>query len=325
VIETRQAVLTGRETVEIVRRELDEPRRGQVLVRVTECGLCAGEVDQWRGTVEPNPDGIGHEWAGVVEQAGDGVTTVTAGDHVVSRMPGGFADLAVVPAIEALPIAPQTPFAAAAEPLGCVVNAIELTQPQIGDDVVIIGTGPMALLLVMLSVNHGARSVVVVGRRFEPLARALKLGATRVVNLTSESAQGAVAAATEGRMADVVYEATGAPEPLRQAGTLVRRGGKLAIVGYHQGGSRSLDLGRLNYQAVIPVNCHFRDERQIRWGMERGMRLVQSGRLDPSPLATNRYPLDQIDQAFRDAAARPDGFVKAVVVPSSVAPWPSPD
>jgi L-iditol 2-dehydrogenase len=316
MIKTRQAVLTGPGNVTIVRRELSEPAHGQLLIRVKQCGLCSGEVDQWRGIVEPYLGGIGHEVAGIVEQVGSGVDSLKAGDHVVAWVPGGgFAEWMVIWATDALVTRPNISFPAVAEPLSCCVNSVELTQPALGDDVVIVGTGYMSNLILALSVLRGARSITVVGRRDEPLLRALDLGATRVVDVRSESVVVAVEHSTDGRLADVVYEVTGAAEPLGYAEMLVRQGGKLAIVGYHQGEPRAMRLGHLNFNAVTIVNCHFRDKQQIMWGMARGMRLVESRRLDLTPLVTHIYPLDDIGQAFIDAADRPKGFVKAVVAP----------
>lgn len=317
MIKTRQAVLTGPGDVTIVRRELNAPADGQVLIRVTQCGLCSGEVDQWRGVAEPYLGGIGHEVAGIVEQVGNGVDTLNAGDHVVAWVPGGgFAEWMVICAADALVVQPNVSFPAVAEPLSCCVNSVELTQPALGDDVVIVGTGYMSHMIQALSILRGARSITVIGRRDEPLRRGLDLGATRVVDARSESVVAAVEHATDGRLADVVYEVTGAAEPLGHAEMLVRQGGKLAIVGYHQGEPRAMRLGHLNFNAVTIVNCHFRDKRQIMWGMARGMRLVESRRLDLARLATHIYPLDDIGQAFIDAAERPQGFVKAVVAPT---------
>jgi threonine dehydrogenase-like Zn-dependent dehydrogenase len=316
MIKTRQAVLTGPGNVTIVRTELSEPAHGQVLIRVTQCGLCSGEVDQWRGAVEPYLGGIGHEVAGIVERVGSGVDTLNVGDHVVAWVPGGgFAEWMVIWAADALVVRPNISFPAVAEPLSCCVNSVELTQPALGDDVVIVGTGYMSHLIQALSILRGARSITVIGRRDEPLRRAMDLGATRVVDVSSESVIAAIEHATDGRLADVVYEVTGAAEPLAHAEMLVRQGGKLAIVGYHQGKPRAMRLGHLNFNAITLVNCHFRDKRQIMWGMARGMRLVESGRLDLTPLMTHIYPLDDIGQAFIDAAERPKGFVKAVVAP----------
>ena len=63
------------------------------------------------------------------------------------------------------------------------------------------------------------------------------------------------------------------------------------------------------------VNAHFRDVATILRGMQRGMRLLTSGRIAIDDLVTDRFPLDQIDKAFRTAVEKPPGFVKATVIP----------
>jgi threonine dehydrogenase-like Zn-dependent dehydrogenase len=89
--------------------------------------------------------------------------------------------------------------------------------------------------------------------------------------------------------------------------------GKIAIVGYHQGGNRALPLARWNWMAFDIVNAHFRDPSTIMRGMRVGMRLLTSGRITMDALVTHRYPLEDIQTAFETAHAKPEGFVKATV------------
>jgi threonine dehydrogenase-like Zn-dependent dehydrogenase len=100
---------------------------------------------------------------------------------------------------------------------------------------------------------------------------------------------------------------------LELAGQVTRMSGKLCIVGHHQGGSRAVPLADWNWRALQIVNGHFRDTATIMAGMRSGMRLVNSGILDPSPLVTNWYPLEGIADAFHDASSRAPGYVKAVI------------
>jgi hypothetical protein len=88
------------------------------------------------------------------------------------------------------------------------------------------------------------------------------------------------------------------------------------IVGFHQGGSRTIPLGVWNWRALRIVNAHFREIDTIMTGLRAGLRLVNAGILDPSPLVTHAYPLNRIDEAFHAASSRPDGF-KAVVQPAA--------
>ncbi|MFD8377329.1 zinc-binding dehydrogenase [Streptomyces sp. NPDC059679] len=318
-ISTAQALLTGPGRVDLIRRRLEPVRTGQALIRVTQCGLCASEADQWLGRSGRYPVEIGHEIAGVVEEIapGDEGGPLSVGDHVVAWVPGGgFTEFMVIETRHAIPVRPGRVFPAVAEPLSCCVNAVELAAPRVGADVVIIGTGFMALLIQRLSVLKGARSVIVAGRRPTALARCAEQGATRVVDLRTESLAAVVAADTEAGGADLTYEATGAQDALTLAGQVTRTSGTIAIVGYHQGEPRTVDLAHWNERAFRIANAHFRDLPTILGGMRTAIALVDSGQLDPSDLLTHRYPLHEIPAAFRDAVRRPDGFIKAVIEPA---------
>jgi threonine dehydrogenase-like Zn-dependent dehydrogenase len=111
----------------------------------------------------------------------------------------------------------------------------------------------------------------------------------------------------------VTFEVTGTNRGLDLAEAVTRMSGKLCIVGYHQGGTREIRLGYWNWMAFNIVNAHFRDKGTILSGMRTGLRLVEAGLLDPTPLFTNSYPLESIEEAFQTAAAKQPGFVKAVV------------
>ncbi|MDX3224954.1 zinc-binding dehydrogenase [Streptomyces sp. ME19-01-6] len=313
-------LLTGPGRVEARQSLLEPVRTGRALIRVIQCGLCASEIDQWLGRSGRYPVEIGHEVAGVVEDIAPDQEggPLSVGDHVVSWVPGGgFTEFMVIETRHAIPVRPGIVFPAVAEPLACCVNAVELAAPRAGADVVIIGTGFMSLLIQRLSILKGARSVIVAGRRPAALARCAEQGATRVVDLRTESLADVVAADTEGGGADVTYEATGAQDALTLAGQATRTSGTIAIVGYHQGEPRTVDLAHWNEQAFRIANAHFRDLPTILEGMRTAIALVDSGRLDPSDLLTHRYPLHEISAAFRDAVRRPDGFIKAVIEPAS--------
>jgi L-iditol 2-dehydrogenase len=313
------AVLTDPYTIELVNRELPSPAPHQVRLRVLQCGVCASELDLWTGKAPDKlPAPIGHEVAGVVDEVGADVATVKVGDHVAAWVEGGgFAEQALVEERFCIPVAAGVAYPAVAEPLACVVNAVELAAPALADDVVIVGAGYMGNLLQLVAALKGPRTITVADIRSHALARASELGATRVVDTRSESLAEAVAEITDGRGADVTYEVTGTGQGLELAGEVTRMSGKLCIVGYHQGGTRTVPLASWNWMAFQLINAHFRDIDTIMRGMRAGMRLVNAGVLDASSLVTASYGLAQIEQAFETAAAKPDGFVKAVVEPAA--------
>jgi L-iditol 2-dehydrogenase len=113
----------------------------------------------------------------------------------------------------------------------------------------------------------------------------------------------------------VSLEATGVQPGLDALGQVTRMSGTVAIVGYHQGPPRTIDLAHWNWMAFRVANAHFREIATILRGMRTGMRLLTSGRIRLDDLVTHRYPLDAIDEAFRAAIDKPPGFVKATVIP----------
>jgi L-iditol 2-dehydrogenase len=315
----RAAVLTEPFRIELVEQALPPLAPREVRLRVLQCGICTSELDLWSGrAVARLPAAIGHEVAGVVEETGADVTTLGVGDKVAAWLErGGFAEQAIVEERFCVPVVPTVAYPAVAEPLACVVNAIELAAPALADDVVIIGAGYMGNLIQMVTALKGPRTIVVADVRPDALARAAELGATRVVDSGRESLAAVTDEVTGGRGADLTYEVTGTNAGLGLAGDVTRMSGKLCIVGYHQGGPRTIPLASWNWMAFQLVNAHFRDIDTILRGMRAGMRLVNAGVLDPAPLVTGSYPLERIAEAFETAVAKPNGFVKAVVEPSA--------
>jgi L-iditol 2-dehydrogenase len=313
----RAALLTQPFQIDIVDRDLPSVSGSMVRVRVLQCGVCTSELDMWSGrAAEKLPLALGHEVAGVVEEIGEDVATVKVADRVAVWVHGGgFAEEVVVEERYCVAVADGVAYPAVAEPLACVVNAVELAAPALADDVVIIGAGYMGNLIQMVTALKGPRTITVADVREDALARATELGATRVVDTSAQSLPRVVEEITDGRGADVTYEVTGIERGLVLAGEVTRMSGKLCIVGYHQGGMRSIPLADWNWMAFHLVNAHFRDIDTIMRGMRTGMRLVNAGVLDAAQLVTGSFSLDEIGRAFETAAAKPDGFVKAVVEP----------
>jgi len=289
----------------------------EVLLHVAACGVCASELDIYRGLAghADYPWYPGHEVSGTVERAGP-EAGFSLGEPVAAWVTArGFADRIAVRAEYCFPAGGVPLDVALGEPLACALNAVELAAPSLGDDVVVIGAGFMGNLVQKLVGLRGPRHLVVADTRAEALERAAALGATHTVNVGERSLEEAVSDLTDGRGADVAFEVTGVQPGLDLLGRVVRMSGTAAIVGYHQGAARSIDLAMWNWMAFRVVNAHFRDVATILRGMQRGMRLLTSGRIAIDDLVTDRFPLDQIDKAFRTAVEKPPGFVKATVIP----------
>jgi len=310
------AILRGPREFAVVDEPVPDVQPDEVLVRVAFCGVCTSELDMWTGEAGAHlfPRFPGHEVSGTVEQVGPEVRGLKAGDPVGVWVTGrGFAEYVAAKAEHCLPAGDVPLDLALAEPLACAVNTVELAGVSLGDDVVIVGAGFMGNLVQQLVELRGPRHLIVADTRDDALARAKQLGATRVVNVTREPLPEVVKELTEGRGADIAFEVTGAQAPLLMLGDITRMSGKVAIVGYHQGGRREIPLGQWNWMAFQVVNAHFREEATIMRGMRIGMRLLTAGRLKLDRLVTHRYPLPEIGRAFETAHAKPEGFVKSTV------------
>jgi L-iditol 2-dehydrogenase len=315
----RAALLTAPHRVELVEQCPRPIGATEVVIRVEQCGICASDVELWSGRgQEPLPAAIGHEVAGTIEEIGELVTNVSLGDRVAAWVEGGgFADAVIATCQHCVEVDPQLGYPAVAEPLACVVNAVELASPSLGDDVVIIGAGFMGNLVQVVSQLKGPRSVTVADLRSDRLRHAERLGATRTVRIATESLATTVAEVTGNSGSDLTYEVTGAQGGLDLAGEVTRMGGKLCVVGYHLGPPRMVPLGRWNWMAFEIINAHFRDIETVMKGMRAGTRLVNARRIDASQLVSHRFALEDISRAFEYAAEAPEGFVKAVVEPEA--------
>ena len=314
------AVLQGPRNFEVIDETIPETATDEVLLRVAACGVCTSELDQWEGKANglTYPRFIGHEVSGIVEQVGSQVASFRPGDRVAAWVTSrGFSEFVSVKAEYCFPSGDMPLDLALAEPLACSVNAVEMANLSLSDDVVIIGAGFMGNILQKLVQLNGPRYVIVADTRPDALERALKLGASRVVNVSNESLPEVVKQMTDGSGADVSFEATGAQAPLTLLGDVTRMSGKIVIVGFHQGGMREIPLAYWNWMAFQIHNAHFRDISIIMRGMRIGMRLLTSGRLSLDDLVTHRFRLDEINQAFATACEKPEGFVKSTVVMES--------
>jgi threonine dehydrogenase-like Zn-dependent dehydrogenase len=310
------AVLRAPQTFEVIEEPAPQIEPDEVLVRVAACGVCTSELDMWAGIAgnEIYPRFPGHEVSGVVERVGAEVEEFMPGDAVgVWVTTRGFAEYVAVKSEYCLPAGEVPLDQALAEPLACAVNTVELANVSLGDDVVIIGAGFMGNLVQKLVALQGPRRLIVADTRADALERAKQLGASHVVNVSAESLPEVVKGLTGGKGADVSFEVTGVQAPLLLLGDITRMSGKVVIVGYHQGGLRQIPLAHWNWMAYQIINAHFRDVTTILRGMRIGMRLLTAGRMDIASLVTHRFRLPEINQAFKIAHEKPEGFVKSTV------------
>jgi threonine dehydrogenase-like Zn-dependent dehydrogenase len=312
-------VLTGPRQFELTSRQLAECPPGTVRVAVEGCGVCGSNLPVWEGRpwfeYPLAPGAPGHEAWGWVEAVGDDVSGCAAGDRVAFLCDDAFADAVLVPSddVVVLPAALSgQPFPG--EALGCGFTIAGRSGFAAGQTVCVVGLGFLGAVVTALAAQAGAR-VVAVSRRPFSLEVARKMGAVETVELTEPWAVvDEVSRLTGGDLCDVVVEAVGAQAPLDIAGQLVQVRGRLVVAGFHQDGPRTVDMQLWNWRGIDVVNAHERESEVRLDGIRQAATAVAEGRLDPSPLYTHTYPLDQTGAAMTAMAERPPGFVKALVV-----------
>jgi len=315
----RAAVLAAPGEMRIEQVDVPGPGPGQVRLRLEGCGVCASNLEPWAGnewTAYPGePGGLGHEGWGVVDAVGEGVEGLAPGDRVAALSYHSYAeyDLADVDALVKLPeTLAGRPFPG--EPLGCAFNIFRRSDIRAGQTVAIIGIGFLGAVLTQLASDAGAR-VIAISRRQSSLDLARHYGAAKTIAMDDHYAiVDRVRELTGGGFCDRVIEAVGKQWPLDLAGELIGEGGKLIVAGYHQDGPRQVNMQAWNWKGIDVINAHERDRAVQLRGVREAAEAVASGRLDPAPLYTHRYPLERLGEALDATRDKPDGFVKALVV-----------
>jgi threonine dehydrogenase-like Zn-dependent dehydrogenase len=301
------------ETVEV---ETIRPGPGDVLVRLSGCGIFASNLPLWEGRAwfqYPQPFGHpGHEGWGYVDAVGQGVDGLLPGDPVTVLSSQSFSQYEIVPSDCVVPLPARLRGRAfPGEPLACAVNVFSRTEIEPGQDVAVVGAGFLGLLLIQLANAAGAR-VVAISRRRSSLSLARRYGAQEVIALTDDWTM------QTNRIRGIagfprVIEAAGTQQALDIASSLIGERGRLVIAGYHQDGPREINLQQWNWRGIDVINAHERDPQMYLGGMRRAIQAVCEHRLEPWPLLTHHFPLIRINEAFRSLIQRPDGFVKAVI------------
>ena len=230
------------------------PRDHEVVVQVGSCGICGTDVHVADGdyaAVKHYPVIPGHEFWGTVVEAGPAVRTVRVGQRVAvdpmdycdacapcragwtnmclnggglgTTAPGALAEYVAVNGARCEPLPPglDADLASLVEPLSCVLHALDRIGPVLGEDLLVLGSGPIGLMLTALASAAGA-AVDVVDPRAERLVVAPEFGARRTAAAAGEIAEGGWG---------VVADCTGHPEAVATGLAQLRRTGRLALLG----------------------------------------------------------------------------------------------
>ncbi len=316
---------------------LQEP--DDAIVRVTTAAICGSDLHFFHGKAPMDPgEGIGHEAVGVVESVGSGVDRFRPGDRVVvafviacgacwfcrhgqtqlcedfrnlgagilgGDLGGAQAELLRVPHADTNLLGiPEELEDGRAIFLGDVLTTgsygVDVAQVRPGDTVAVVGAGPVGFFAIQSALVRGAQQVLALELDGERLALAERVGAVPI-DVAAHHPQMAVAEHTDDRGADAVIEAVGTPAALESAIDVVRRGGRVAVVGMYTSETMKVPVGiwwaralDVRFAGVCPVHAWWRDALED----------VLASRIDPRPIISHELALEEAPLGYELFAAR---------------------
>ncbi len=329
--EMNAAILYGKEDVRIQRLPVPEAGSGEIVVRVAAALTCGTDLKVFRRGYHERmlkpPAPFGHEMAGVVSQVGAGVTNFQEGDRVVAvnSAPcgecyfcgrqqenlcddlifnnGAYAEYFRIPArivvMNTFHVPDSIPLehAALTEPLACVLHGMDETGAQAGDQMIVIGAGPIGLMFIHTAALNGI-DVIAVVKHPEQVKLARSFGACHVVQTTETGdVIASVRALTpQYRGADSVIEAVATPETWQWAVDMVRKGGVVNFFGGCPAGTQvALDTNRLHYNDLT-LRASFHHRPSV---CRRAFDWIASGHFQSDKFLTGSASLEELVPVFR--------------------------
>lgn len=343
-MQNRAAYMTGLKKMEICEVPVPELKADQVLVKIDYVGICGSDVHYYEhgriGDFIVDGDFIlGHECAGTIVAVGEGVTTHKTGDRVALE-PGVTCGKCEYCSTGRYNLCPDVEFLATPPYHGCFVNYIAfpahlayklpdnistregaLIEPlsvglettsvggvALGSSVVIFGAGCIGLTALLASKAKGASDITVVDIIDKRLDMAKELGATRVVNAAQTDCVSEILGATDGRGVDIVMETAGAVKTTQQTVDVVKRGGKIVLVGMPPEDTFTFNFAKLMSKVaeIIPV---FRYKNQYPVAIQA----IASGKIDISGIATHEFAFEDLAEALRVNIEDKNDVVKIMI------------
>ncbi len=339
------ALVTGRHEIELTEFPDPEPSAGKPVVQIASCGICGTDLHAYHTGDPYNPAICGHEWTGTVSAVPSDVLHVKEGDrvaigvqpacgqcneckagdpaHCVAVMMGmigigplaaphgGFAPAIAIDGKRLYTVRDGLSDVEASmlEPSSIAIHALRRTPLRLGDAVLVIGAGPVGLLVQQCAKAAGAGIVVVIEPNAARAALSKQLGAEAVIDPTSEDVTTRVAELCGPLGPDVVFECAGIPQTVDQSVKLARRGGVVSLVGMATVPAEISPGDWLIKEVRLVASLG-----QLHDEFDTAMQLVADGRLKLEPLHTKTVKLSQIDQGFQDLLAGGDQ-IKILVDP----------
>lgn len=345
----KAAVYRGKQDVRLETVPVPGIGRSEVLIRVHTCGICGTDLKKISTGSHSAPRIFGHETTGEVVAVGGSISEFQVGDRVMvfhhipcgqcfycrhkvfAQCPvykkvgvtagfepsgGGFAeyvrvmDWIVEQGLIKIPDHVSYEQASFIEPVNTCMKAIDSLLLQPDETVLVIGQGPIGIMLALLAKRSGA-AVVTSDLHSQRLTISKEYGLRHPVYASSEDPGEKVRDLTQGRGADVVILAVGGNSLIRSAIEAARPGGRVMLFAQTQRSEATIDPAAICVDEKILLGSYSASVAL----QEESVRLVFSGEIDFARLITHRFPLEQAVEAFTLAANPGPDSMKVVVQP----------
>ena len=323
-----------------------EYKSNEVLVKVKACGICGSDVHGMDGSSGRRipPLIMGHEASGVVEEVGSNVSSFRKGDRVTFdstvyklddwytlqgkynlsddrkvlgvspkeyRRNGAFAEYVVVPEhiMYRLPDKVSFEQAAMVEPVAVATHAIDLTTIKMRDTVLVVGSGMIGLFLIQVLRISNAGKIIAVDLDDQKLQLAKKFGADLTVNAKDKDLHEVILRETNGRGADVAFEAVGIEATVKTAIDNVRKGGAVTLVG-----NLAASIG-FPLQSVVTREIKVQGSCAIAGEYPKVLDMMEKGLVDVDSLLSATAPLSEGASWFKRLYEKEPGLNKVVLQP----------
>ncbi len=318
----------------------------EVLVRVGACGICGSDVHGYDGSSGRRipPIVMGHEAAGTVAAVGAGVSEYKEGDRVTFdstvycgecefcargevnlcdrrqvvgvscgdyRRHGAFAEFVVVPKRILYRLPEELDFAEAAmlEAASVALHAVRISEAKGGETALVIGAGMIGLLTMQAARAAGCARVLIADVDETRLELAQRIGADAVLHCSGVELVAEVMKLTDGRGADLSYEAVGRNETVAAAVDCTRKGGTVTLVG------NIAPEVTLPLQKVVTRQLRLQGSCASAGEYLRAIELVAAGKIQVKPLITAVAPLEDGPRWFERLHAGESNLMKVVLTP----------
>jgi 2-desacetyl-2-hydroxyethyl bacteriochlorophyllide A dehydrogenase len=320
----RAAFFEGNRTLRVGDCREVVPGAGQVQIKVEFCGICGTDLHLFHGAMAHRltlPHVMGHEMSGTLAAVGEGVAGWQAGDRVTVRpldpcgacpacrmghshichnlkfigidTPGALQGMWTVPAhtLHRLPDSLSLRQGAMVEPIAVACHDVRMSELRAGEFAVVIGGGPIGILIALVAQARGARVLQAEVNPFRlQLARDLGIDA---VNPLEADLPALVNQHTGGAGADVVFEVSGSAAGCEMMTKLPRTRGRIVVVAIYAE-PQKVDLFRFFWRELELAGARVYEPEDF----EGAIHLAASGKLPLDRLITDVLPLDRLEEAM---------------------------